>query len=128
MDQKSNSILIIEDDPYVQRFYEHLFRFNNFDVLIAGSGQEGIRMAQTYQPRLILLDIIMPAMDGLQVLSQLKSDPQTSGITIVMLTNIDDPATAKKAAQMGADGFVIKVASPPEKLLEIIKGYLTPTQ
>ncbi len=120
-----NQILIIEDDPYVQRFYEHLFRFNNFDVLIAGSGQEGIRLAQTYHPKLILLDIIMPQMDGLQVLTQLKSDPATSDSIIVMLTNIDDPATAKKAAQMGADGFVIKVAAPPEKLLEITKGYLS---
>ncbi len=117
-------ILIVEDDPYVQRFYQHLFELNQYDIILAKNGAEGIELAKRERPSLILLDIMMPELDGLTVLSFLKSDPLTRDITTIMLTNIDDAQVAKKAAGLGADGFLVKSSAPPEKLLDLVKSYL----
>lgn len=118
------SLLIVEDDPYVQRFYQRLFEINKYDCKITGSGLEGIELAKTLQPRLILLDIMLPKMNGLEVLEQLKNDPVTQNITTIMLTNIDDAEIVGKATKLGADGFIVKHSTPPEKLLEMVQGYI----
>lgn len=117
-------LLIIEDDPFVQRFYERLFRLNNYETEIVSDGEEGILKAKLLKPDLILLDIILPKINGLDVLKRLKEDPSTKDFTVVMLTNLSDNEVAKKAAELGANGFIIKSQIPPEKLPEKVHEYI----
>lgn len=117
-------LLIIEDDPYVARFYERLFRYRNYDLIVASNGEEGLEKAVAANPDLVLLDILMPKMNGLEVLKKLKENPQTKNITVVMLTNIGDEKTAKEAAALGASGFIVKSQAPPEKLHEIVNSFI----
>lgn len=119
-----SKILIIEDDPYVRRFYERLFSLEKYNIDMSGNGEEGIEMAKKSKPSLILLDIMMPSMNGLDVLKKLKSDDETRDITVVMLTNLGDEGTAEKAVEYGADGFIIKSNVEPAELIKTVNGYL----
>ena len=118
-------ILIIDDDPYVRRFYEHLFKLNRYDIDIAGSGEEGIRKAKVLKPQLILLDIMMPKMNGLEVLKILKEDPQTSSAKVIVLSNLEGNSVAGRAAVLGASGFIIKSQVTDAELLSAIDSHLT---
>ena len=118
------TILVIEDDPYVRRFYARLFKFKNYEVEMAESGVSGIAKAKEMVPNLILLDILMPGMDGFAVLKELKADPVTKDCVVVVLTNLGDNQTVKKALSLGAGGFIIKANAPPEDLIKIVDSYL----
>lgn len=117
-------VLIIEDDPYVRKFYERLALFNKYNVELAANGTEGIEKAKSLKPTLIFLDIMMPEMSGLEVLRRLKNDPETKDIAVIMLTNYGDSETVKEAASLGAGGFIIKSNIEPEQLGKEIERYL----
>ena len=117
-------ILIIEDDPYVLRFYGRLFKLGNYEVDMVGSGKEGLQKAKEQKPNLIFLDIMMPEMDGFAVLHELKKDPETKDCEVIMLTNLNDTKSYKKAMQLGANGFLVKIETPSEKLIEEVEKYL----
>ena len=117
-------LLIIEDDPYVRRLYEKLFRLQNYEIISASDGLEGLEKARSVKPDLILLDIIMPKLDGITVLRKLKEDPETANLQVIILTNIEDEKIAREAANLGAQGFIIKSQIPTEMLPEKINQYL----
>ena len=117
-------ILIVEDDPYVLRFYGRLFTLGSFEVDMAGSGKEGLQKAKEQRPNLILLDIMMPEMDGFAVLHELKKDPATKDCEVIMLTNLSDNDAYKKAVQLGANGFLVKIETPPEKLIDEVEKHI----
>ena len=117
-------ILIIEDDPYVLRFYARLFALGKYEVDMAGSGKEGLEKAKESKPDLILCDIMMPEMDGFVVLKELKGDPKTKDCEVIMLTNLSDTESYKKAVELGANGYLVKVNNPPEKLMEEIEKHI----
>ena len=117
-------ILIVEDDPFVQRFYKRLFEVSKFQVDMASDGQEGLRKAREMLPDLILLDIVMPKLGGMDVLALLKAGEATKDIPVVMLTVLNDQDTVRKATRLGASGFIIKSEIEPEKLLEKVSEYI----
>ena len=117
-------ILIIEDDPYVQRFYRRVFAFQNYEVELASNGEEGIEKAKILQPNLILLDIIMPGIDGLEVLKRLKTDSVTQTIHVLMLTNLGEEQTVARAMELGAEGVLIKANVSPEQLVTEVEKYI----
>ncbi|OGG02806.1 hypothetical protein A2W14_07340 [Candidatus Gottesmanbacteria bacterium RBG_16_37_8] len=119
-----NNILIIEDDPYVQRLYQRIFSHQKYNVEIAGSGREGLQKAHSFKPNLIFLDIMMPEMNGFDVLKALKENPDTKNIPVFMLTNFGQEENIKKAMEMGAEGILIKSDVPPDKLLKITEENL----
>lgn len=116
-------ILIIEDDPYVRRAYQKLFA-DKYDLEMAFNGEIGLDQARTSMPTLILLDINMPRMNGLEVLKALKADEQTKNIPIVMLTNIQEEDIIKSAIQLGAAGYIAKSEFTPEQVMEEINKHL----
>lgn len=117
-------VLIIEDDPFVQRFYKRLFDASNHITDIAGSGEEGLEKAKMMLPDLILLDVMMPKMNGLEVLAKLKSDQLLKGINVVMLTVLSDTKTVTEATRLGATGFLIKSEIDPKELTNKVDEYL----
>jgi len=90
-------VLLIEDEVLILRMYEKIFSFEGFGVITAVDGIEGLEKAKTEKPNLILLDIMMPKMDGLRVLEQLKAEPLTKDIPVVVLTNLSSDIVIKDA-------------------------------
>ena len=117
-------ILIIEDDPYVRKLYERIFSFQKHEVSMAADGLEGLEAAKKNKPTLILLDVMMPKMSGIEVLEKLKSDKETASITVLMLTNFGEELIVKQAMEKGAEGVLIKSDFPPDKLIEKVDEYL----
>ena len=109
-------ILLIDDHKTVQRLLEAIVRVKGYELLYAENGQQGIAMARREQPDLVLLDVMMPEMDGFKVCRYLKEDPATSGIPVLFLTARgaeDDLETGRRA---GADGFMTK----PFQTMEVL--------
>lgn len=117
-------ILIIEDDPLMSRMYQKIFSFENYEVEMAHDGVEGLEKARTIKPTLILLDIMMPKMNGLQVLAKLKTDPDTKSIPVVMLTNLAGTSDAESALTHGAVKYIIKSEFEPKQVANMVKEIL----
>jgi CheY-like chemotaxis protein len=117
-------ILVVEDDPLMSRMYQKIFKFEGYDVEVAVDGQEGLEKVRSIKPTLVLLDIMMPKMNGLQVLEKLKSDPDTREIPVVMLTNLAGQADAEAALTKGAVRYIVKSQQDPKAVVTIIKEIL----
>ena len=118
------NILIVEDDPFVRKFYQDLFSHQPYSIEFAADGAEGIAKALSLLPDLILLDIMMPKMNGLEVLKSLKENPRTKHIQVIMLTNFGEEQYVREAAQYGASAFLLKVAYSPQKLVAEVEKYI----
>lgn len=119
-----SKILIIEDDPLISRMYEKIFSFESFEVEVANDGEEGLTKARTLKPTLILLDIMMPKMNGLEVLDKLKVDIDTKSIPVVILTNLAGQNDAETALSKGAVKYIIKSQYEPKQIADMVKEIL----
>ena len=117
-------VLVIEDDQLMSRMYQKIFTFEHYEVELAGNGQEGLEKVKTFQPTLILLDVMMPVMNGLETLDKLKSDPATKGIPVIMLTNLAGQQDAETALAKGAVKYIIKSEHDPKQVSDIVKEVL----
>ena len=120
-------ILIVEDDPLIMTLYEKIFILEGYDVVKAANGEEGLEIAKKVMPTLIVLDVMMPKMNGFDLLVRLKKDPQIQNIPVVMLTNLAGTQDAQKALSEGAVKYLIKSEFTPKQVVnlvkEIIAGY-----
>jgi CheY-like chemotaxis protein len=117
-------ILVVEDDPLMSRMYQKIFTFEGYEVEMAGDGQEGLDKVRSYKPTLILLDVMMPKLNGLQVLEKLKADPETKGTPVVMLTNLAGEQDAESALTKGAIKYIIKSEHDPKEVADMVKEIL----
>lgn len=117
----AKTILIVEDDPLMSRMYQKIFTFEKYEVVMAGDGEVGLEKARQIKPTLILLDIMMPKMNGLQVLDKLKADPEMKGIPVIMLTNLAGEKDAENALLKGAVKYIVKSEYEPKKVVEMVQ-------
>jgi DNA-binding response OmpR family regulator len=117
-------ILIIEDDQFYLKIYKKKFEVEGFQVETAENGAEGLQKAVSFQPDLILLDIMMAGMDGFEVLEKLKLEPKSQRILIAMMTNLSTQTDMEKAVQMGAQSYIIKSDFTPSQVVAHIKELL----
>ena len=117
-------ILIVEDDPLMSRMYEKIFTFEKYEVELASDGAEGMKKVKTFKPTLILLDVMMPKMNGLEALEALKKNDQTKKIPVVMLTNLAGQKDAETALSMGAVKYIVKSEYDPKQVSEMVKDIL----
>lgn len=118
------SILIIEDDPLVSRMYQAAFKFEGFKVEVAYTGREGLNALKAERPTVILLDVMMPEMSGVEVLSEIKDDPKTRAIPVIVLTNLSGTVDAEKALELGAIQFLVKSQYKPKEIVAKVKEIL----
>jgi len=118
-------ILIVEDDPLISRLYEKIFTFEGYEVSLAPDGQEGLDKARLEKPTLVLLDIMMPKMHGLEVLERLKADPETKNTPVVILTNLAGEKDAETALTKGAVKYIVKSEHDPKEITDMVKEILT---
>lgn len=119
-----SKILIVEDNEYLGRMYQNLLSLANLDVEWVASGEEGLARVKENKPDLIILDVIMPKVNGIQVLEKLKDNPETKNITVVILTVIGEKEIIEKCLKLGADGYIIKSALNLDQLLAEVQTYL----
>jgi CheY-like chemotaxis protein len=117
-------ILIIEDDPLMSRMYQKIFKFEGYNVDFAVNGEDGLEKIRAIKPTLVLLDIMMPKMNGLEVLDKVKLDPETKSIPIIMLTNLAGTQDAEAALAKGAVKYIIKSENEPKQVANIVKEIL----
>lgn len=117
-------ILIVEDDPLMSRMYQKIFTFEGYQVEMASDGQQGLEKTKTIKPTIILLDVMMPKMNGLEVLDKLKFDPDTKQIPVIMLTNLAGQQDAEKALSKGAVKYIIKSEHEPKEVANMVKEIL----
>lgn len=115
---------MIEDDPLVSRMYTKVFRFEGIEVEVANDGEEGIAKAKEISPDLIFCDVMMPKMNGIQVLEELKGHEETKQIPVIMLTNLSGTHDAETAVQKGAAGYMVKSEYKPKEIAAKAKEYL----
>ncbi len=125
-DQKK--ILIVEDDQFLREFYQELLTTEGFLVDTASEGDEGSNKLHVGGFDLVLLDIMLPKKDGLQILREYKTNPpsQKNG-GIVVLTNLGQDAIIKQCFELGAAGYMVKSALNPDQVLTEIHNYLKTT-
>jgi CheY-like chemotaxis protein len=117
-------ILIVEDDPLMSRMYQKIFTFEGYEVEMAGDGEDGLEKTRSNKPTLILMDIMMPKMNGLQALEKLKADPETKAIPVIMLTNLAGQQDAETALSKGAIKYIIKSEYEPKQVVNMVKEIL----
>ena len=112
-------ILLADDDPVVLKYLSILLEKNDYDYITATNGIEAIEKVKTYSPDLILLDVKMPEMDGLEVCKKLKSDSSTQHIPIIMITGSIDKESRVKGLSVGANDFLTKPIDRPELMVRV---------
>ena len=124
MDKKK--ILIADDEPNIKLLVSGMLS-QDYIVIAASDGEEAIALARRQKPDLVLMDIMMPKMDGYAACSVLKADPATRAIPVVMLTGVGHELNKKLAKEVGADGYTTKPFSRTE-LLEVVTNLLSPNE
>lgn len=117
-------ILIIEDDPFLSEMYAAKLSQENFQAELAVDGKEGLKKIQSCKPDLILLDIVLPKMDGFEILKKLKQDPKLKKIPVVLLTNLGQKNEVEKGLALGADEYIIKAHFTPTAVVAKVKEIL----
>ena len=119
----SNKVLVIDDEPEITEIIQAFLSNAGYQVEVENSSVEGLAKAKVFNPDVILLDIMMPVMDGYEVCGQLKKDPQTAQIPVLFLTGKDAKDDAGMSFQSGGDLFIKKPFSC-ERLLNMVKMVL----
>ena len=118
-------ILLAEDDVFIGEIYATVLKKEGFDVRTAVDGEEALTLARNnMDASLMLLDIMMPKLNGVEVLKQLKADPQTKDLPIILLTNLSDDNIIQEALHLGAVAYLIKVRFTPQAVVEKIREFL----
>jgi DNA-binding response OmpR family regulator len=115
-------ILLVEDDRFLRRAAEAALRRHGFIVLTASDGEEGLRIARAEKPDLVLLDLIMPRLQGFEVLKLLKAEAATSAIPVVVLSNLGQDSDVQNALAAGAADYLIKANLALDTLIERVKA------
>jgi len=114
-------ILVVEDDRFLRKAAEAALRRQGFTVLVASDGEEGLRMARSELPDLVLLDLIMPGLQGFEVLKLLKEEATTSAIPVIILSNLGQDSDVKKAMEAGAVDYLVKANLALDTLVARVK-------
>lgn len=120
----AKKILFVEDEEALQKTLGEYLRREGFEVTPALDGELGLKLANEVKPDLILLDIILPKIDGLEVLKNLKENKQTKEIPVIILTNLENLEEVQKALELGATTYLVKANYSLEEVVEKIKGAL----
>jgi len=122
--QNKKIILLVEDEKDLQEIYKTKFIIDGYRVLTAESGLEAIDMALHKKPDLILLDVILPQKDGFSVLAELKSNPKTKDIPVIIFSNLGQDWEVKKGQELGAVKFLTKSNVTPADVVKIVEDIL----
>ncbi len=113
----------MDDDPLIIRLYKFAFEHSGYSIDVAFTGEEGLAKltAMAENPTLILSDVMMPKMNGLDFLKQVKANPKTKNIPVVLLTNLTDDENVVKGLELGAVTYLVKSNYDPKEIVDKVK-------
>jgi DNA-binding response OmpR family regulator len=117
-------VLIVEDDSFLANIYKTKFDMEGFKVSVSENGEAGWNDVKKKKPDIVLLDILLPKMDGFAVLEKLKTDADVKNIPIILLTNLGQKDDVQKGLDMGASDYLIKAHFKPSEVVEKVRSVL----
>lgn len=120
----AKTILIIEDDKFLRELIAQKLIKEGYEVSEAIDGEEGIKKVKDEKPTLVLLDLILPGIDGFEVLNRMKEDPVLSPIPVIILSNLGQKEDVEKGLKLGAADYLIKAHFTPGEIIDKIKNVL----
>lgn len=121
-EKKSKKVMLVEDDALLAQVLATALKNEDFEVVIVSDGLEALDTAGKIHPSLILLDLILPGMDGFAVLKELKEDSKTSDIPVVIISNLDSVSDIKSTKVLGADKYFLKADSNLDEIVKFVKS------
>jgi DNA-binding response OmpR family regulator len=120
----AKKILIVEDDKFLRELISQKLSKEGYDISEAVDGEKGVKSVQEIKPDLVLLDLILPGIDGFEVLSRIKADSAIAQIPIIILSNLGQKDDIERGLKMGAADYLIKAHFTPGEIISKIKGIL----
>ncbi|MDQ3015092.1 MAG: response regulator [bacterium] len=120
--QHKKKVLIVEDDAFLQSLLSQKLLSKGYVLLTSREGIKAIEIAKAEQPDIILLDILLPGMNGFDVLEELKGNEATKHINVIMLSNLGQQTDIEKALKLGASQFLVKANTTPDEVIRKIEG------
>lgn len=120
----SKVVLLVEDNDFIRNMYQLKLAKADFSVVEAVDGQMALDKISEHKPDLVLLDLMMPNVSGVDVLKQLKKDGVVPGLPVIVLTNVLDPQTIEAAKALGARDYIVKTDLTPSQVVEKLQPYL----
>jgi len=117
-------VLLVEDDVFLSGIYQKKFEMEGFKVSLADNGEKALVEVKKKKPDIVMLDILLPKLDGFAVLGKLKADSETKDIPVILLTNLGQKDDVEKGLQMGAVDYLIKAHFKPSEVVDKIKKVL----
>ena len=124
MATNKTSVVIVEDEKMLADMYATKFAMEGFDAKKANDGQSGFSLVKQVKPNIVLLDIIMPKIDGFGVLKMIKNDAELKNIPVILLTNLGQDEDIKKGKQLGAADYFVKANHTPAEVVQKVKQVL----
>lgn len=117
-------ILVVDDEPTIVRLMEFILARQGHEMIVAVNGEEALQKIKAHQPDLVLLDIMMPRIDGYEVAQRVRADPQTAALPIIMLSAKAQDEDVRKGVEVGVDEYVTKPFTP-DHLVQVVSEYLS---
>jgi two-component system alkaline phosphatase synthesis response regulator PhoP len=122
--QNKKTILIVDDEEEIREIYKTKLSRDGYRVIAADSGTKGAEMALEKRPDLILLDIVLPMKEGFSVLEDLKKNPKTKKIPVIIFSNLNQDYEEKMAKELGAEAYLVKTNVTPEEVVGAVENIL----
>jgi DNA-binding response OmpR family regulator len=119
--ENKKRILLAEDDPFLIDIYTTKLKDSDFDVDTAANGEEILKKAKEIKFDLLILDIVLPHMDGWEIIGKIKSDPASKDLKVIILSNLGQKEEVEKGMKLGAEKYLIKAHYTPSQVVEEIK-------
>ncbi len=120
----AKKILIVEDDKFLRELITRKLIAENYEIVEAIDGEEGLKKIKEEKPDLVLLDLILPGIDGFEVLSKMKDDPALASIPVIILSNLGQREDVEKGLKLGAVDYLVKAHFTPNEIIEKVKNSL----
>lgn len=121
---KTKKVLLVEDDPFIADIYLTKLKETGFSVETAKDGREALEKIKEKKPDLLLLDIVLPGIDGWEILKEVKKNEAWKDIKILILSNLEQKPEIEKGLRLGADKYLVKAHYTPSEVIEEVKGVL----
>ena len=119
-----SKVLVVEDDEMLRKVYTHILEKENFEVASAATGKDALEQADSFQPDLIILDILMPEMDGLEFLRQYDVRNKHPEVKVIVFSNLASTQRINEAVELGAVNYKTKALFSPKEMIELIRTTL----
>ncbi len=121
-------VLLVEDEEFIRDLFKRQLDLSGFTTDAFGTGQDGLNAISKNAYDLVLLDIMLPDINGLQILQSIRQNPNTKSVAVVLLTNLGQDAVIKQGFELGADGYLVKAAYTPDQIVQEVKNIMQKKQ